>query len=315
MAHRPDHTVAHLAARQDGVFSRRQATEAGFSRSTILRRLRERAWISVDQRVLTLGDWPSTYRQLLWTGVLAIPGSAVSRRSAGGLHSMPGLHTKIPTLTVAKGQRHQGLPGVRIHETRRLHAVDKTQCDGLSVTTPARTLIDVAAELSYARLGHVIDQSVQAGIVSREELLAAFLSITRRGRKGCRKLRRYLENRMDAPVQSVSELEYRFDQIIRGSGLPLPVEQFRPPWFDGIRGAVDRCWPQHQLIVELDGRSFHSTMQAMADDRRRDRVAQRHGYRVLRYTFAEVTHRAAEIIEDLETFLLPSPSGGTTRHM
>ena len=67
------------------------------------------------------------------------------------------------------------------------------------------------------------------------------------------------------------------EELLGGVGITSLLRQFRPPWFDGVRGTVDFADPAARVILEVDGRSWHATSQAMADDRRRDRVAAGHG--------------------------------------
>ncbi|MDH3300933.1 MAG: endonuclease domain-containing protein [Acidimicrobiia bacterium] len=75
--------------------------------------------------------------------------------------------------------------------------------------------------------------------------------------------------------------------------------QFRPPWYDGLRGVVDFAHPNLRLVVEADGRRWHSREQEMAADRRRDRLAARHGWVTMRFTWAEITGRPAAVASEL----------------
>jgi very-short-patch-repair endonuclease len=181
--------------------------------------------------------------------------------------------------------------------------MDICEVDGLAATTPARTLVDVAAEFGWSRYFHVVDKALTAGRPSLGEFIACYASLTRRGRKGAAKVTTYLKERTEPPVHDLSELEWLFEQKLLSSGLRLPVRQFRPPWYDGIRGIADYGIPDHRTIVELDGRSFHSTMQAFAEDRRRDRLARAHDWTTLRYAFEEIRHRGDEVLADLRPLL------------
>ena len=77
------------------------------------------------------------------------------------------------------------------------------------------------------------------------------------------------------------------------------ISQYQPPWYDGVRGIVDFGDPESMTVLEVDGRRWHAIEQAQVDDRRRDRMAQRHGWRVIRFTWAEVVHDPETIVDDI----------------
>lgn len=91
--------------------------------------------------------------------------------------------------------------------------------------------------------------------------------------------------------------------LLREAGLGGWVSQYQPPWYDGVRGIVDLAWPRLGLVVELDGRRWHATTQAQADDRRRDRAATAHGWLVLRFGWQEVVHRPATVVDECRSVL------------
>lgn len=107
----------------------------------------------------------------------------------------------------------------------------------------------------------------------------------------------------DEPVAQ-SMLEARVEEMLVGAGITSLCRQFRPPWFDGVRGTVDFADPMAGVILEVDGRSWHSTSQAMAEDRRRDRVAAGHGWVVLRVVADEVALRPSSVIEEVRAVLV-----------
>lgn len=222
---------------------------------------------------------------------------------------MPGLAevAKAPTVVAPRGQTHT-IRGVKVHETRLLRPDDIRTVDGLPVTSPARTLIDMAAELHLDRLFRLIDESAQARCLDFDDLALEWANITKQGRPGRRLIEGYLRGRTGPPPHPISELEYRFDRAIARAGMAEPHKEFRPPWYDGVSGIVDRAWPEARLIVELDGRSFHSTLKGVRNDHRRDRVAQSHGWHVFRYIWVEVTRHSDNMIQEISGRLAQSLS-------
>ena len=89
------------------------------------------------------------------------------------------------------------------------------------------------------------------------------------------------------------------DELIASAGLPLPVKEYPlPGWELGV-GFVDRAWPEVKLILEVDGRSWHSREQSMALDRARDRAAAASGWLVVRVLADEVRDVPDRVLADL----------------
>jgi very-short-patch-repair endonuclease len=104
-----------------------------------------------------------------------------------------------------------------------------------------------------------------------------------------------------------SELERRFLALLDRAGLPSPRVN---EWLD-IGGALiqaDCVWPAQRLIVELDSRTWHGTVQAFDRDRRRDRRCLAAGWRVMRVTDLAVTAEWRELEDELSELLSAAPA-------
>ena len=163
MADTKDLIVA-TALETGGAVRRDRLLELGVSGSAI-DRLARSDWLGPYCRgvfVVRLLAGPST---TTWAPVLATPGSGLARASVGVRH---GFEIQPPDrlhLLARKGAGRQ-LPGVMVHETRRLRAFDITTTrDGFPITTPERTLVDLGAEVTERRLAHLV--STQAALVGR----------------------------------------------------------------------------------------------------------------------------------------------------
>ncbi|MEX1183569.1 MAG: DUF559 domain-containing protein, partial [Gemmatimonadota bacterium] len=86
------------------------------------------------------------------------------------------------------------------------------------------------------------------------------------------------------PAFTRSEAEGRFLQLVRRAGLPAPAVNTLVCGFE-----VDFCWIMHKLVVEIDGLAYHSTRAAQRRDRRRDATLTASGWRVLRFSWDDVT--------------------------
>jgi predicted transcriptional regulator of viral defense system len=133
-----------LANRQHGAFSRAQAFAVGWSESQIDRRLATGQWEVILPGVYKFGGAPASGRQAalaacLWGG----PGSVVSHRAAGALWGFDGVTARGMEVSVPKVRRLRTTK-LTVHRTGQLHRIDRTRRDGIPITTPARTLVDVA---------------------------------------------------------------------------------------------------------------------------------------------------------------------------
>lgn len=190
-----------------------------------------------------------------------------------------------------------------LHRSRRLDGRDVTVVDGLSVTTPERTIIDLAGVLSSSRLARVLDGALADRIVSLPRLRSAFSRLGGRGRKGTRNLRSLLAARSAGTVALESELERRFEALVLGAGLPQPRRQVEVSRHGARVGRVDFAWPDVGVLVEVDGRRGHQQLVDFERDRRRDADAIRAGWFPLRFTWQQVVSDPDSVVDAVSSAL------------
>jgi very-short-patch-repair endonuclease len=165
---------------------------------------------------------------------------------------------------------------VKLHRSRTLDPGDVTTIRGVPVTRPARTIIDLARTLTADDLEPVVDLADQRGLVDFQDLRRANPA----------SLRAVLLNYDPAPTRS--ELERRFLRLCRTHQIEPPETNARVEGFE-----VDFVWRDRRLIVEVDGYAHHRSPQAFERDRERDVRLGMAGWRVLRFTWRQVTERGA----------------------
>jgi very-short-patch-repair endonuclease len=195
------------------------------------------------------------------------PKAVLSHRSAAALWRM-GIRTPTP-IEVSAPTEHL-IPGVRAHRCR---VVEATREFGIPVTTPVRTLLDLAGLVDEATLVRAANEARLAGRLPGDELAILVQRMPRR-------LERLLAPR-GAPTRSVFEDE--FLRFVRRCALPLPEVNQRVAGHE-----VDMLWRRERLIVELDGRAYHDE-HAFERDRERDADLQAAGHRVVRVTWLRLT--------------------------
>jgi uncharacterized protein DUF559 len=176
-------------------------------------------------------------------------------------------------------------PGIVVHRRRHL-AADITRYRGIPITTPVRTLIDLATRLPRRELEAAVNEADRLDLVDPESLRAALAG--RGGERGVAALRRVLDRHAFALTDS--ELERLFLPIARRAGLPEPLTRYR---LNGFR--VDFYWPGLGLVVETDGLRYHRTPAEQARDRLRDQAHAAAGLTPLRFTHAQVRWEAPDV--------------------
>ena len=169
---------------------------------------------------------------------------------------------------------------------------DVRRVPGLVVTTPARTIVDLASVLSWPELRATTDR-VRA--LDVRAIRAAQSRVPhRRGAKNVRRLCGRLE------AHTKSEFERRYLRFCKRRGVPLPVAVN-----ERVAGFLVDChYERERVVVELDGRAFHRRQDQMAADRRRDRKLARAGYVTVRLVWEDLDDdTAAETAGDLHELL------------
>jgi hypothetical protein len=105
-------------------------------------------------------------------------------------------------------------------------------------------------------------------------------------RPGSRSLQAVLSRYTAGAFVTRSELEERFLALCDDHGLPRPEVNIRIEGFE-----VDFVWRDARVIVEVDGYGYHRSPSAFEADRERDVVLALAGWRVLRFTWTQVTRR------------------------
>jgi very-short-patch-repair endonuclease len=273
----PDALIAALADAQHGVVARAQLLVMGLTKTQIDRRIRARRLHAVHRGVYAVGHRVLTVEGRWMAAVLAVgPRAALSHASAAAAWDLRRTSSGVFHVTVAGRGGRERRAGMRVHRCGSLTADDVTTHRGIPVTTPARTIVDLARSLKGRRLEQLVDLADQRGLIDFDHLRAASST----------SLQAVLQNYSPAPTRS--ELEERFLRLCDAHGIPRPETNTR---IEGIE--VDFVWRDRRLIVEVDGYAFHRSPGAFETDRERDVTLTTKGWRILRFTSAQVTRRTA----------------------
>lgn len=299
----PEIAISQISVRQGGAVRKDQALAIGFTDSQIDRRVRDGRWMSVGSfgyRTIEMND----PMDLVRAAVASLPDAVVSHQSAAELHRIPRIPIDVAAVLVHSRTTHD-FPGVVVHRCHDLTKEHLTEILGLPTTTVSRTVVDLAALLSQSHLAVVIDEVLAGKQTTVQELRAVFDQVARRGKPGVAKLRTALEAREPGPEDGTA-LERLGARVLLEGGLPVPQFEFATPWDSQQR--FDAAYPDQRLGIEWDSRRWHTMMDAFARDRERDRHAILHGWRVLRFTWEDLTERPQEVVDTVRRALDATPS-------
>jgi very-short-patch-repair endonuclease len=164
--------------------------------------------------------------------------------------------------------------------------VDVTVREGIPVTGPVQTLVDLAGMLDQQALERAVNEADRLDLVDPVTLLRSLDH--HQGRRGVGILRAMLDD--EAFRLTDSELERSFLRLVREAGLPVPRTG---TWLNGFK--VDFHWPELGLVVETDGLRYHRTPSQQRRDRERDQAHAVAGLTTLRFTYAQV-HSDPELV-------------------
>ncbi len=207
-------------------------------------------------------------------------GAALSHGSAAALWEVGVERSGIIDVSVRRRCELRG-PGLRFRGRPTLAVRDIMTRDDIPLTSPARTLVDLATELSSIALERAINNADKRDLIDPEMLREELHRF--RGEPGVRPLRQLLD-RLSFRL-SDSDLEIYFRRIVAAASLPMPLSKQIVNRFE-----VDFFWPKLGLVVETDGLRYHRTSSTQLRDARRDRAHVMAGMTPLRFTHYEVRY-------------------------
>lgn len=291
-----DYELALLAQAQAGYLGKDQIDRLGMTESAIRWRLTSGVWTSVRKGLYRVEGIAGDHKALL-TGALGIlPDPTISHESAAEIHSIPYVARRRAVVTVHARTTHI-FPGVTIHRSLDLKEHHRLQVEHRWTTTPARTLMDLAAVIRPQAFSLAADDSLARGLVSVGELQTILGEVCRQGRDGCGPMRSLLEERVGNDPVSASRLERIGIKTFLMGGLPRPEWQYQAPWDRDKR--IDFAWPHVCVGCECDGRRWHTRVADFQSDRNRDNLSLIHNWRIFRYTWDDFTKRPELVITQL----------------
>jgi predicted transcriptional regulator of viral defense system len=222
---------------------------------------------------------------------VAGPGVVVSHQSAAFLHSIDLLDDRGPVnLTATAAANWRGRPGVRLHAaavpTERI-----TSFVGVPVTTPARTVVDLARTVEFRAGVVAADSALHRKLTTKAELAAVIGECPRwAGISLAREVVEFADSRAESPLESIARVAFR------DCGLPPPDLQV---WLGGSSapvGRVDFYWKQYRTIAETDGAAkYRDDPRRVPQQLRRDQLLREDGYELVHFTWQQIIDTPAVV--------------------
>jgi very-short-patch-repair endonuclease len=286
-----DEAISDLARRQHGVLSRRQLVAIGLGEDAIEWQLKRKRFHRVHKGVYAVGHLALTRDGRFMAAVLACgEGAALSHLSAAVLWGILDDRGQTIHVTVEGNRRRRGLV---VH--RSPLEGERVTRNGIVVTTPARTLVDLADVVKKRR---TLERAFDEAEYLRLEWEGAR---PRHGRAGSGLLTSVLAVHEPGTTRTRSELEERFLEFCDSHGLS------RPEVNRSIEGYLcDFVWREERLVIETDGGQAHGTRRAMRRDPIRDADLQLAGWRVIRIPSLLLFGEPAGLERRLASLLRPA---------
>ncbi len=284
-----DWAIGALAAGQQTNVTRQQLLAAGLSAGAIRNRVSSGRLYPSYPGVYGVGKPATTPLERAAAAVLACgSNAALSHASAMTLWGFWKRWDEPFEVTLIRGDRRP--KGIKTHRTKTLRPRDITTQLDIPVTSPARTLHDMASRLTKKARTRAVNDALHTPYLhasNLEELLD-------RHPNG-HLMEPYVTTR-NGP--SRSDWEDAFPAFCATHGLPQPL--MNQPFLGYI---LDAYFPEHKLIVELDSWDFHKDRTAFESDRDRDADTLAADHATVRITWERMHATATKEAARLHTIM------------
>ena len=223
-------------------------------------------------------------------------------QTAAALHQFDGYRLEPPFHLVTLRSRRTTRPGHAVHTTIDLPLIDRTVVAGIPVTSPTRTIIDLATHLDAAALTTAVDSALRDGLTSEDFLHRRMVALRGKGRYGIPRLLAVVAG-SEIARGGHSWLEREFLRLVAQARLPLP----RTQQVLARRGTrlvrVDCRFADSPVVVELLGYRFHRSPQQMRIDAERANQLLLAGFLPFQFTYLQVVEEPAMVMATVASAL------------
>lgn len=293
--------IDELARAQHGLVTSAQAVKAlGPGRKD--RWVAAGRLVSIQPRVFRVLGAPPTWHQALKAAELST-GGVVSHRSAAELWGLV-QRAGYVEVSVKQARAPRAQPPTIVHRIADLHDELAVEREGVQLTDPTRTIIDLGLVLPIWSVGDALSRALTSRLLTLGEVERLRDALGRKGRDGTGVVRSLLEDRRQFGGVEESMLERRLVELVRSHDLERPALQHEV-WHAGrFVARIDAAYPDRKIAIEVDGYGAHTSPEAFQRDRTRQNHLVTLGWTVLRFTWADVVDRPAMVAQEIRAALL-----------
>jgi very-short-patch-repair endonuclease len=269
---------------QFGLFNLNQVRAVGLSKDWLSRQIAGGTVTREVPRVFALAGAPQSWeRQLMAACLWACDDVAVSGPPAAALYGLHGFPRRDVEISVV-GAKLSPHPNIRVRRVDRILLPEIARVGPFPVTSPRRTLFDLAA-YGDPHLESAVDGCLRRRLVTLGQLWLMLDDARMIGRRGVARIRGILIPRTRGRAPTDSELEVLGLRVLKRGRLPEPKTQY-PIALSSEEIHIDLAYPEAMLAIELDSYAWHQDRESFEEDRMRDLAVGRLGWLVLRFTWA-----------------------------
>ena len=297
------------ASEQLGLFTARQALAAGYSYGEITAAVRGGRWTRVRRSVfiakerLELADARERHLQIVYADCLSLAAlpAAVSHQSAAlalGLPMLDAIEELTPAVTVPPGS-HSATACSHVYRAT-LAAWQVWHRAPFLLTSPARTIVDLARSRSFSSAVVSADAALREEMTTAEQLerILGFCDGWPGAGRATRVLQ-FADGRSESVYESLARVR------CAEHGLPAPQLQAALQGADGHTYWVDLYWLEARTIGEVDGRTKYQRRpgndpeRVLWDEKLREDTLREAGYQMVRMTAAQIEHNFGSVVARL----------------
>ncbi|MCP4964652.1 MAG: DUF559 domain-containing protein [bacterium] len=303
MAEHNHEALGVCAASQHGVFSRTDAQSFGISDGVLRYRVGIGMYRQLAPGVYAVIGSVESVRQRISAAVKSMPSlAAVSHQTAAELWGLTDRGIRSIEVVTTRWDRVKRI-GVTVHESLDLMLEDIVHHDGLAVTSPARTVVDLGASNKWI-VEAAFERGIRHGLFTLAEVEQLLMRVARRGRRGVGVIRPVIEKRRRWDTSTESALEDDFRNLLDDEGIRPPQPQYVVKEADGrFVCRADFAYPLERLLIELDSEAHHLDRMTFRRDRSKQNRAVVLGWTVLRYTWWDVHERPSQVCTEVAAAL------------
>jgi putative AbiEi antitoxin of type IV toxin-antitoxin system/uncharacterized protein DUF559 len=291
-----------------GIVTTAELTSAGLTDAKIrvllhqgaLRRVCRGAYADATRVAGLTRDDPGRVRLLGLAAAVAVagPNAVASHEDAALVHGLtlldrPPSGTYSVTLPASTALGRARRPGIRLR-TSALPVRHVTVCQGIPVTTVARTVIDVARTTAFKAGVVTADSALRMRQTSVAQLSALIWDCDRwPGIVRAREVVAFSDPRAESAFESIARVAFR------DGGLPPPILQVWVGENEHMIGRVDFLWSDQWTIAEADGAAKYADPDLARKQLWRDTELRRAGYEVVHFTWRDLASDPAQVVQSI----------------